>query len=716
MNFTDIFIRRPVLASVVSLVILVLGLRSVMSLPILQYPRTQNAVITVTTTYYGADPEVVAGFITTPLENAIAQANGIDYMTSTSQSGTSTITINLRLNYDADSALSEVSAKINSVLNQLPTGTQQPQLVVKVGQTIDAMYIGFKSDQLSPNQITDYIVRAVQPKLQAVVGVQTAELIGAKNFALRAWLEPLKLAAYGLTAADVSTALTNNDYISGLGNSKGQMVQVSLTASTSLHSQQEFENLIIKNVNNAPVRLRDIARVTLGADDYDSGAGYDGQQAVYIGIQVAPTANLLAVADGVRKAFPEIQQQLPGGLNGKIIYDSTEFVNSSISEVEHSLLEALAIVTMVIFIFLGSLRSVVIPVIAIPLSLVGTFTLMQGFGFSINLLTLLALVLAIGLVVDDAIIVVESVSRHLEEGMAPRDAASKAARELMSPIIAMTIVLVAVYVPIGFQSGLTGALFTEFAFTMVGAVTVSAVIALTLSPMMCSKLLQPPSKDRSGWQERFTDFIDRYFNKFRDFYLRWLEGCLNNLPVVAVFAALVLTSIYFLALGAHSELAPQEDEGAILGLSTAASNSTLQQRQIYSRQAYQIFTKHKEASLVFQIDAPGQTIAGVVLKPWNQRSVTSNELEPTIQAELNQIAGEQVVVFQPPPLPGSNGLPVQFVLTTTQPFDELNKVAASFIQKAIGSGNFIFLNTDLKYDQPESTVEIDRNKTAQLGP
>jgi multidrug efflux pump len=299
--------------------------------------------------------------------------------------------------------------------------------------------------------------------------------------------------------------------------------------------------------------------------------------------------------------------------------------------------------------------------------------------------------------------------------MAARDAASKAAHELMSPIIAMTIVLVAVYVPIGFQSGLTGALFTEFAFTMVGAVTVSAVIALTLSPMMCSKLLQPPSKDRSGWQERFTDFIDRYFNKFRDFYLRWLEGCLNNLPVVAVFAALVLTSIYFLALGAHSELAPQEDEGAILGLSTAASNSTLQQRQIYSRQAYQIFTKHKEASLVFQIDAPGQTIAGVVLKPWNQRSVTSNELEPTIQAELNQIAGEQVVVFQPPPLPGSNGLPVQFVLTTTQPFDELNKVAASFIQKAIGSGNFIFLNTDLKYDQPESTVEMDRNKTAQLG-
>jgi multidrug efflux pump len=715
MNFTDIFIRRPVLASVVSLVILVLGLRSVMSLPILQYPRTQNAVITVSTTYYGADPDVVAGFITTPLENSIAQVNGIDYMTSTSQSGVSTITLNLRLNYDADSALSEVSAKINSVLNQLPTGTQQPTLTVKVGQTIDAMYIGFKSQKLNPNQITDYIVRAVQPKLQAVAGVQTAELIGAKNFALRAWLEPLKLAAYGLTAADVSTALTSNDYISGLGNSKGQMVQVNLTASTNLHSQQEFENLIIKNVNNAPIRLRDIARVTLGADDYDSGAAYDGQQAVYVGIQVAPTANLLTVADGIRAAFPEIQQQLPGGLDSKIIYDSTDFVNSSITEVEHSLLEALAIVTMVIFIFLGSLRSVVIPVIAIPLSLVGTFTMMQGFGFSINLLTLLALVLAIGLVVDDAIIVVESVSRHLEEGMAPKDAASKAAQELMSPIIAMTIVLVAVYVPIGFQSGLTGALFTEFAFTMVGAVTVSAVIALTLSPMMCSKLLKPPSKDRSGWQERFTDFIDRYFNKFRDFYLRWLEGSLNNLPVVAVFAVLILTSIYFLAIGAHSELAPQEDEGAMLGLSTAASNSTLQQRQIYSKQVYQTFQKYKETSLVFQIDVPAQSISVMVLKPWDQRSQTSNQLQPTIQNQLSQIAGEQVVVFQPPPLPGSNGLPVQFVLTTTEPFDQLNKVAEAFVQKAFGSGNFIFLNTDLKYDQPESTVVIDRDKTAQLG-
>ncbi|HTV38663.1 MAG TPA: efflux RND transporter permease subunit, partial [Xanthobacteraceae bacterium] len=406
MNFTDIFIRRPVLASVVSLLILVLGLRAYSALPILQYPRTENAVVTVTTIYYGADPDVVAGFITTPLENAIAQANGIDYMSSTSQSSTSTITVYLRLNYDADKALTEINTKINSVLNQLPPGTLQPTLTVKIGQSIDAMYIGFNSDTLAPNQITDYLVRVVQPKLQAVAGVQTAELLGQKVFALRAWLDPKKLAAYGLTAADVSAALTANDYISGIGNTKGQMVQVNLTASTSLHSAEQFRNLVLKQSGGAVVRLKDVANVTLGAEDYESEVGFDGKQAVYIGIQVAPTANLLDVIAGVHKVFPEIQSLLPHGLNGAIIYDSTEFVNSSIHEVIRSLIEALLIVTAVVFLFLGSMRSSVIPTVAIPLSLIGTFVILLALGYSINLLTLLALVLAIGLVVDDAIIVV----------------------------------------------------------------------------------------------------------------------------------------------------------------------------------------------------------------------------------------------------------------------------------------------------------------------
>jgi multidrug efflux pump len=715
MSFTDIFIRRPVLATVVNLMILALGLRAIGSLPILQYPRTENAVVTVTTTYYGADPDVIAGFITTPLENAIAQANGIDYMSSTSQSSVSTITVYLRLNYDPDKALTEINTKVNSVLNQLPTGSQQPILTVKVGQTIDAMYLGFDSDVISRNKITDYLVRVVQPKLQAVAGVQTAEILGGQNFALRAWLDPAKLAAYGLTAADVSAALSANNYISGLGNTKGQMVQVNLTASTNLHSASEFANLIIKQANGAIVRLKDVANVTLGADDYESQVGFDGKQAVYVGIQVAPSANLLDVVNGVRKIWPEIEQQLPNGLRGQVVYDSTDFVNSSINEVVHTLIEALIIVNLVVFLFLGSVRSVLIPMVAIPLSLIGTFTMMLGFGFSINLLTLLALVLAIGLVVDDAIIVVENVNRHLEEGEKPIAAALHAARELGRPIIAMTVVLVAVYVPIAFQGGLTGALFTEFAFTLVGAVTISAIVALTLSPMMSSRMLKAHDPADRGVQQRFMEFIDRNFEKLRLRYERWLTGSLNYLPVTFVFALLVLSSIYFLYTTAQSELAPQEDQGVVVASSTPAPNATLQQKLLYSRQVYESFMTHPETAHVFQIDVPGQSIAGMVLKPWDERSKTSNQLQPVVQQELSQIAGVRAAAFQLPPLPGSQGLPVQFVITTTDSFDRLNQVAQQFLQEAVKSGNFIFLDSDLKIDNPESTVIIDRDKTAQLG-
>ncbi|HEX5210152.1 MAG TPA: efflux RND transporter permease subunit [Pseudolabrys sp.] len=715
MKFTDIFVRRPVLATVVSLVILVLGLRAVGSLPILQYPRTENTVVTVMTTYYGADPDVIAGFITTPLENAIAQANGIDYMSSTSQSGVSTITVYLRLNYDADKALTEINTKIASVLNQLPSGTQQPVLTVKVGQTIDAMYMGFDSDVLPRNKITDYLIRVVQPKLQAVPGVQTAEILGGQNFALRAWLDPKKLASYGLTATDVSTALQKNDYISGLGTTKGQMVQVSLTASTSLHSTKDFANLVIKQVNGAIVRLKDVANVTLGADDYETQVAFDGKQAVYIGIQVAPGANLLDVIAGVRKTFPEIHAALPEGLRGAVIYDSTDFVNSSIREVIWTLGEALVIVTLVIFAFLGSLRSVFIPTIAIPLSLVGTFTMMLALGFSINLLTLLALVLAIGLVVDDAIIVVENVNRHLDEGMKPTQAAILAARELGNPIIAMTVVLIAVYVPIGFQGGLTGALFTEFAFTLVGTVTVSAIVALTLSPMMCSRILKPHDPERRGWQDRLTDLIDRSFDRVRRRYRRWLHGSLGYLPVTGTFALIVLGSIYFLYAGAKSELAPQEDAGIVIASSTPAPNATLQQKLLYSRQVYEIFAKHPETAHVFQIDAPGTSIAGMVFKPWDERKTTTNQLQPIIQNELNTIAGTRAAAFQLPPLPGSQGLPVQFVLETTDSFERLNTVAQNFLQEAVKSGMFIFLDSDLKINTPQAVVQIDRNKTAQLG-
>lgn len=713
MKFTDIFIRRPVLASVVSLLILVVGLRAISALPVLQYPRTENAVVTVTTTYYGADPDVIAGFITTPLEQAIAQANGIDYMTSTSQSGVSTITVYLRLNYDSSKALTEITTKVSSVLNRLPAGTQQPVLTVKIGQTIDAMYIGFNSTELAPNQITDYLVRVVQPKLQAVEGVQTAELLGAKNFALRAWLDPQKLAAYGMTAADVSQALTANDYIAGLGTTKGQMVQVTLKASTALSSLQEFRNLVLKQQDGAIVRLSDVANVTLGSDDYESEVSFDGQKAVYIGIQVAPAANLLDVIAGVRKVFPEIQAQLPQGLNGQIIYDSTEFVNSSIEEVIRTLIEALVIVTLVVFAFLGSVRSVIIPVIAIPLSLIGTFAMMAAFGFSINLLTLLALVLAIGLVVDDAIIVVENVNRHLEEGQKPFPASIQAARELGGPIIAMTVVLIAVYVPIGFQRGLTGALFTEFAFTLAGAVAVSGVVALSLSPMMCARFFR--ADQESG---RFVRFIDRQFDRVHHAYQRQLHSLLETWVVLVVMGALLLAGTVYLFMTSKSELAPPEDQGIVLAHLQGPPNATIQQMQTYADQLFDLSKGIPEYAQMFQLTGTptlNQGIGGVLLKPWDQRGRSALQLQQELQQKWNGIAGAQVAAFQFPPLPGAQGLPVQFVINTTEPFQNLNEVSQAVLDKARASGMFFFVDSDLKLDKPQSTLIVDRDKVASLG-
>jgi multidrug efflux pump len=714
MNFTDIFIKRPVLATVVSLLILVLGLRSFGLLSVRQFPVTQDAVVTVTTLYPGADPELVAGFITTPLENSIAQANGIDYLTSTSTLGSSTIQATLRLNYDYNKALTEINTQVNAVLNQLPPGSQQPEITVAIGDTIDAMYIGFHSKVLPTNKITDYLIRVVQPKIQAVPGVQTAEIIGKRQFAMRAWLDPVKLAAFHVTPSDVSTALANNDFISAVGRTQGQMVTVNLTANTGLHSIDEFRNMVVKTVNGANIRLGDVARVTLGSENYDTSVGFDGETAVYIGIKVAPSANLLDVTQGIRKAFPAIRDALPEGLQGKIVYDSTKFVNSSINEVISTLVKSLLIVTVVIFLFLGSARSVLIPVIAMPLSLIGTFFIMLVMGYTINLLTLLALVLAIGLVVDDAIIVVENVNRHMEEGLPPFKAALMSAKELVGPIFAMTVVLVAVYVPIGFMGGLTGALFTEFAFTLAGSVTVSAIIALTLSPMMCSRFLKGHDAD-----SKLVQFIDKQFGALRSGYQKRLRGVLSSLPVVAVFAVIILSSIYFLYASSKSELAPQEDQGVLISMLTASPDATLAQTQMNSRQVYKIFASYPETDHVFQLD--GLTglntgIAGMVFKPWDERKRSTNQLQPEIQKKLNGIAGVRAAVFQRPPLPGGGrGLPVQFVIGTTDSYARLGQISDELKAKAMASGMFIFMDNDLKIDKPQTGIVIDRDKAALLG-
>jgi multidrug efflux pump len=715
MNIIEIFVRRPVLAIVVSLAIVVVGLRAMSSLPIQQYPQTESAVVTVTTIYYGADPATVAGFITTPIEQAMAQVDGIDYMTSSSKSGLSVITANLRLNYDSRAALSDISTRVNAMINQLPTGTLQPAVTVANATTVDAMYIGFYSDTLQPNEITDYIIRVVKPRIETVSGIQTAELLGAQNFAMRAWLDPQKLAALNLTATDVATALSQNNYISGLGSTKGNMVQVLLSAETGLHSLDQFRQLVIRQSGGAIVRLQDVATLALGADDYESQVWFNGKRSVYVGIQLTPTANLLKVMKAVNELYPQINAALPRGLTSAIIYDATGFVNSSLHEVILALFEALAIVAVVVFVFLGSPRSVIIPIIAIPISLIGTCMVMLAFGFTLNLLSLLALVLAIGLVVDDVIIVVENVTRHMEAGLSPMDAAIKAGRELGGPIIAMTLVLIAVYVPISFQSGLTGALFTEFAFTLAGAVTLSGVVALTLSPMMCSRLLRLRTPGELSWIERACAAFSRWFDRREKGYERRLESSLNYRPVTYTFAILVLGGIYFLYTGATSELAPQEDQGLLMTQSVPAPNATLDQRELYSRQLYGLVKDIPELDSMFQIDVPGTSVGGLVLKPWDDRKRNATALQTELQTRVSKIAGEQVVAFQPPTLPGASGLPVQFAITTTGPFDQLNDVANRVLAEAKKSGMFAYVVSDLKIDQPQTTVVIDRDRIALLG-
>jgi multidrug efflux pump len=714
MNVTDVFIRRPVLAAVISLLILVLGLRALFGLPVNQYPKTQNAVVTVSTAYFGADAETIAGFITQPLEAAIAQAQGIDYLSSNSLNGQSVITATLRLNYDANRALTEINTQVNSVKNQLPPQAQQPVLTVQVGQTTDAMYMGFYSDTLPSNSVTDYLIRVVKPKLDSVEGIQTAEVLGGRQFALRAWLDAGRLAAHGLTANDIVNALAANNYLATLGASKGQTVTVDLRAGTDLHSVDEFKQLVVKQGNGALVHLEDVANVTLGAESYDLNVAFSGRSSVFIGIKVAPEANFLDVAQRVRAVFPSIQQQFPAGLTGKIVYDATKFVNTSIQEVIKTLVESLVIVTLVIFLFLGNFRAVLIPVLAMPLSLIGTFFAMLLLGYSINLLTLLALVLAIGLVVDDAIIVVENVFRHInEEGKGPLEAALVAARELGGPIFAMTIVLVAVYVPIGFQSGLTGALFTEFAFTLAGAVTVSGIIALTLSPMMCSRLFKP-----GGEQSRFALYLDRQFGRLHAGYQRLLAGILSTWVVVLAMSVLILLAAVALFKTATTELAPSEDQGVVLYQLVGPPNATADQMNRYTGQLFEAASQLPEYEQMFQLSGVptvNQGFGGVLFKTWDERTRSATELQQELQSKWNDVAGARVAAFQFPPLPGSQGLPVQFVINTTEPFVNLNEVAQAVLDKARKSGKFYFIDGDLKIDKPQTTLVVDRDMIGVLG-
>jgi len=714
MKFTDIFIRKPVLATTISLFILVLGLQAMQNLPIRQYPATQNAVITVSTVYYGADAKTVAGFITQPLETAIAQVQGIDYLSSISSNSASTISATLQLNFDANKAVTDINTKVNSVLNQLPSEAQKPIITVQVGETIASMYMGFSSTSLPNSNVTDYLTRVVKPQLDSIAGVENAKIIGARQFALRAWLDPVKMSAYGLTAADVSAALASNNYLSAIGNTKGQMVSVTLNANTGLHSVDEFKQLPVKEINGSIVRLKDVANVVLGAEDYNLTTAFDGDKSVFIGITVAPDANVLEVINRVRAAFPKIQAQMPTGLTGKIVYDGTKFIQSSIDEVVKTLIEAILLVSLVVFLFLGHWRAVVVPLVAIPLSLIGAFFIMEMLHYTINLLTLLSLVLAIGLVVDDAIIVVENVDRHMhKEGKSAFEASLLAARELGSPIIAMTVVLMAAYVPIGFQGGLTGALFTEFAFTLAGAVIISAIVALSLSPMMASKIFKHKGKEPAllGW-------ISRQFDRLHDAYKRRLTGALETWPVMVVMGVLIFIGVIFLFTTSKSELAPQEDQGIVLGQVVGAPDATAQQMGAYADQMFKMAKTLPEYRQMFQLTGMpvvNQGIAGVLFKPWDERTRSATELQHVLQQKWNTIAGARVAVFQRPSLPGSGGLPLQFVIKTTESYQNLNQIAQQVVAKAQASGMFYFIDSNLKIDKPQTTLMMNKDMIADMG-
>jgi multidrug efflux pump len=711
MKFTDLFVKRPVLAIVVNLVILIAGIQAIRSLSVRQYPRSDIAVISVSTVYVGANADLVRGFVTTPIERVIASADGIDYMESTSAQGLSTILVHLKINYDTTAALTQIQAKVAQVRNDLPPEAQIPVIDLQTADTqFAAMYLGFSSADLDQNQITDYLTRAVQPKLSAISGVQRADILGNRTFAMRLWLKPEQMAARGVSPSDVRDALSRNNYLSALGSTKGSMVSVNLVANTDLRSTDEFKQMVVKEDHGVVVRLGEISDVVLGAENYDQDVRFNGETATFMGIWVLPTANSLEVIKEVRAALPSIQSQLPAGMKLGVPYDSTAYIQDAINEVLHTLGETLLIVVVVIFLFLGSFRSVLIPVVAIPVSLIGAVFLMLLAGFTINLLTLLAIVLSVGLVVDDAIVMVENVERHLQEGKTPFQAAKDAARELVGPIIAMTITLAAVYAPIGIQGGLTGALFREFAFTLAGAVVVSGVVALTLSPMMGSKLLRAGDTDRG-----LAGFINRGFERFRNLYVRLLTGTLNYRPVVLTLWAIVAVLMVPFYMFSQRELAPAEDQGVVFGVIQSAPNATLDQIDLFANEVYKVYRSFPESDSIFQLTNPGGGFGGMVTKPWSERKKTTQQLLLESTVPLSKIAGVRIVPLTPPPLPGGGNFPVDFVIMSAAEPQQVSQLAETIVQKAMASGMFIYADTDMKFDQPQAEVVFDRDKLRSQG-
>jgi multidrug efflux pump len=711
MAFTDLFIRRPVFAIVINLLILLAGIQSIRSLNVRQYPKSDIAVVNVKTRYIGANSDLVRGFVTTPLERSIASADGIDFIESQSAQNLSIITVHLKLNYDTNAALTQIQSKVAQVRNDLPPESESPTIELTTSDNqFASMYLSFYTEDLDPNQITDYLTRVIQPKLTAVSGVQKAEILGARTFAMRIWLKPAQMAALNVSASEVRRALSANNYLSALGGTRGSDIVVNLVANTNLTTADEFKEMVIREDQGRVVRLKQIADVSLGAEDYDSDVRFSGQTATFMGIWVLPTANSLDVMKRVRAEMPYIERQLPSGMKAGIPYDSTRYIDDALKEVLRTLTETLIIVVAVIFLFLGSVRSVLIPIVAIPVSLVGAAFIMLVFGFTLNLLTLLAIVLSVGLVVDDAIVVVENVERHIHEGSSPLEAALKGARELLGPIVAMTITLAAVYAPVGLQGGLTGTLFREFVFTLAGAVIVSGIVAITLSPVMSGHLLKPATGTGG-----FAGVVNRFFDRVKSSYGKVLRSSLRWRPVTLFFAfAFTLLGIPFYLLSGK-ELAPKEDQGVVFGIVQAAPNSTIDQTTRYTALLNDLFLSIPETATTFQITQPFQGFSGLVTKPWSQRARSTDQILGEVFGRSAGIPGIRVIATTPAPLPGASNLPVEFVICTTAEPRELVGFAEQLVGKALKSGMFMFADTDLKFDLPQAEVVLDRDLVFDMG-
>ncbi|MEZ9057443.1 multidrug efflux RND transporter permease subunit [Vibrio pelagius] len=714
MRFTDVFIKRPVLAVSISFLIALLGLQAIFKMQVREYPEMTNTVVTVTTSYYGASADLIQGFITQPLEQAVAQADNIDYMTSSSVLGSSTITVNMKLNTDPNAALSDILAKTNSVRSQLPKEAEDPTVTMSTGSTTAVLYIGFTSDELASSQITDYLERVINPQLFTVNGVSKVDLYGGMKYALRVWLDPSKMAAVDLTASDVMTVLNANNYQSATGQATGEFVLYNGSADTQVSNTEELENLVVRSGEGEIIRLSDIAKVSLEKSHDVYRASANGREAVVAAINAAPSANPINIAADVLELLPQLEKNLPSNISMNVMYDSTIAINESIQEVIKTILEAALIVLVVITLFLGSFRAVLIPIVTIPLSLIGVAMVMQAMGFSWNLMTLLAMVLAIGLVVDDAIVVLENVDRHIKLGESPFRAAIIGTREIAVPVIAMTLTLGAVYAPIAMMGGITGSLFKEFALTLAGSVFVSGIVALTLSPMMCSKMLKAHAEP-SKFEQKVHSVLDGMTNR----YERMLGAVMQHRPVFIGFAIIVFASLPMLFKFIPSELAPSEDKGVIMLMGTAPSNANLDFMQNTMNDVNTILSDQPEvayAQVFTGVPNANQAFGIASMVPWSERETSQSDVANRVGELVKDVPGMAVTAFQMPELPGAgSGLPIQFVITTPNSFESLFQITTDILAEVSSNPLFVYSDLDLNYDSATMKINIDKDKAGAYG-